>query len=233
LIICANLIWYDEHPEDLSEMVDSLKGFADCLVALDGAFENFPDVESPTSNAEQITALAEASARNGIALLVYQPSEIGKWVGGFKGEEVAKRNAAFRLCAPFAPDWVVILDADMRVHKHLGARDLLEWTDKIVAVTDVDGQRHRHVFRWTPTLRYMRSHYVAVDGDRTLFCPVVRTPITEPLGPLEEPIDLFDVLQFNHVEKKDFWRRARQNVYYQHRDKNLIEALQEPEKASE
>jgi hypothetical protein len=223
--VCAAVIWYDEHPDDLWEMCGSLKGLADTMVALDGAFQNFPGAAS-RSDPEQAQALVQGCGDNGIELLLSQPVEVGRWLGSYRGEEVAKRNACFRLCGAFLPDWVVVIDADMRVTASDGARDLMEWSDKPVASTNVDGATHRHVFRWSPTLRYFRTHFIAVDRNVMLSGPAkMRPDILAPLPPLAQALDLFGVLKFTQVEKRQPGRRARATAYYQSRDERGVESI--------
>jgi hypothetical protein len=223
--VAAVVIWYDENPEDITRMVRSMGGLCDYMVAVDGVFRNFPDAKKAWSDKEQIAAFSEACGEVGIELLVYQPKAIGRWLGRFKGEEVPKRNASFNLCSVFQPTWVIVCDADMECIAKNGARELLEWTDKSVAVTDVGGFQHRHVFRWSPNLMYLKAHYVCVDGNRTLAHPPSATSLTTRLPDIEPSLDLFDVLRFDHIEKSDFWRRAQAESYYIRRDESHVESL--------
>lgn len=223
--IAAVVIWYDEHPADIRGMVLSLAGLCDYMVAVDGAFRNFPDAKTAWSDKEQIAAFAEACAEAGIELVVYQPKQIGHWLGRFIGEEVPKRNASFKLCEVFKPDWVVVCDADMICIAKGGAREMLEWTKHDAVITDVAGFPHRHVFRWSPDLQYLKAHYVVVTGDKALAYPSDQTSLTSRLPALSPALDLFDVLRFDHPEKSDFWRRAKAESYYKNRDKSRVESL--------
>lgn len=225
MTVAAVVIWYDENPDDITRMVTSMGGLCDYMVAVDGVFRNYPDAEKAWSDKDQIAAFADACGESGIEFLAYQPKSVGRWLGRYVGEEVPKRNASFSLCSVFQPTWVIVCDADMECIAKNGARELLEWTDKNVAVTDVGGFQHRHVFRWSPELMYLKAHYVCVSGDRVLAHPSEATSITARLSPMEPALDLYDVLRFDHPEKTDFWRRAKAHAYYKRRDESRVESL--------
>src|SRR6266480_813980 len=86
--IFALLSWYDEHPDHLRRAVASLKGFADVLVAVDGAYATFPDA-GPLSPASNWQAITEACVDAGLGFSPHHPY-LPAWEG-----EVAKRAAMF------------------------------------------------------------------------------------------------------------------------------------------
>lgn len=227
--IAACLIWYDEDPNDLHRMATSLKGFADGVVALDGAFETFPlgPGDPPWSDPSQARALADGCAEAGLELLLHQTHEAGKWPLGYEGNEVEKRNACVALAGlALNATWVFNIDADMYLYDAGDSRQQLAKTTMSVAMTDIEGTPSRHhLFRWSPTLRFHMAHWVVVDGKK-LYSGTDQMRISgEYPNGLEPCIDLRDELKFDHPAKKDFWRRARQNQWYQIRDSRQIEYL--------
>jgi len=226
LYIAACLIWYDEAPEDLRRMAESLKGFANGMVALDGAFKEFPveEGEPPWSNCAQAKALAEGCSKAGMELLLHQPSQAGRWPMGYAGNEVEKRNASVALAGALDATWVFNIDADMYLYDAGDSRTQLMKTDKGVAMTNIEGTPSRHhLFRWSPTLRFRGAHWVVLDGDKLYSGTEQMRESPEFPNGLEPCIDLRDTLKFDHPEKKDFWRRARQNAWYRVRDSEQIE----------
>ena len=225
--IVACVIWYDESPEDLSRMVNSLSGFADGMVALDGAFTAFPvgPDDRPWSPPEQAETLIEGAANAGIELLLYQPKAQGKWPLGYEGNEVEKRNAALRLAGVLNPTWVFNCDADMFLYSAGDARERIQKTRRNVVKTDIEGSLARnHFFRYSPTLEFFKAHWVARDGER-LYSGNDKIHDSSLRKRLEPALDLSDVLKFDHPPKSDFWRRARQNQWYVIRDSQGIEAI--------
>lgn len=227
--LAACLIWYDEAPEDLHRMVTSLKGFADGVVALDGAFRDFPigEGDPPWSSADQAKALAEGCAESGMELLLHQPDVAGKWPLGYEGNEVEKRNASVALAGlALNATWVFNIDADMYLYDAGNSRELLAKTQYSVAMTDIEGTPARHhLFRWSPTLRFQASHWIVVDGKKLYSGTDQMLLNGEYPNGLEPYIDLRYELKFDHPARTDFWRRARQNAWYQIRDSRQIEYL--------
>lgn len=170
--IVACVIWYDESPEDLLRMAESLHGFADAMIALDGAFATFPLPEDgrPWSSPDQAAALAEGCAGE-IELVIYQPTQAGVWFG-HQGNEVEKRNASLRMAwGVLGADWVFNCDADMILERSDGARRAMERTDADVVRSDVEGVPTRHIYRYSPGLRHWRSHWIVVNENGMLSGP--------------------------------------------------------------
>lgn len=224
--IVACLIWYDENPRDLHEMCLSLAGFVDGMVALDGAFETFPH-KTAWSPHVQWDGLLQGCAAAGIELHGYQPVIAS-------GNEVEKRNRSLWLASVLQPDWVVAVDADMRLESGApAALPVLAKSKLSVAETLTAGSPLRNMFRWTPTLRYVNSHYTLIDGDSLIAWPRVieagrsSTAQDNPLGQKQqvEALDLSALVRFAHVERRDPERRARQNAWYTKRDAAGLERL--------
>lgn len=219
LRIIACVIWYDESPEDLATMARSLHGFADGMVALDGAFSTFPIERSGNawSSSEQVQALADGCAGR-IELLAYQPVLPGHWPG-HRGNEVEKRNASLRIAGGvMRADWVFNCDADMILEDFGDARRQMAKTDLDVVWDDVEGIPTKHVYRYSEGLLHWRSHWIVVNERGMLSGP--RDP-DRGLGGyphLLEPLDLRETLTFGHPEKTDYWRRVRQTSWYEIRD---------------
>ena len=229
--ICAATIWYDEHPDDLAETVSSLAGFADCMVALDGPFRTFP-AENPYSATEQVGAIAQACSESGIELLTYQPAEPGRWLS-YAGDEVEKRNAALDFAGTLGADWVQAVDADMTLLPGWEtARARLEETDLVVAET-MTGSPLRNCFRWTPTLRYVFSHFALTDGETLVAWPRVfeagnsGESVTRPQkeGKLADALDLTDCVKFENRRRRNLDRTRRQQDWYAVRDSLRLEEI--------
>lgn len=102
MTIVACLAWYDEPIEFLDRCVRSLAGFADKLIAYDGAWELFPDGKT-MSPADQILTILRAANDIGIDghLVSSKP-----WAS-----QVAKRDALMR-DASKCGDWLFVIDGD-------------------------------------------------------------------------------------------------------------------------
>ena len=217
--IVACVIWYEESPEDLIRMARSLHGFADGMVALDGAYATFPIAPkgTPWSHHDQAAALAEGCA-GAIELMIYQPTTAGYWFG-HTGNEVEKRNASVRLAGiVLGADWVFNCDADMILEEYGDAREQMADTDKDVVWDDVEGIPTKHIYRYSDELMHWRSHWIVVNERGMLSGP--RDP-DRGLGgypPLVEPLDLRETVIFSHPERSDYWRRVRQTAWYEYRD---------------
>lgn len=167
--VYALLSWYDEQPEHLTRCVRSLKGFADVLVALDGAYATFPNAQR-MSAMKQRFALQDAAYASGISYKITEPYR--PWQGG----EVEKRAALFELArrAGATPDdWFLIIDGDMELASYTPeARELLaasaldiaevRWHDVRVDGVQVTDNRFRSLFRALPGLTVERAHYLYV-----------------------------------------------------------------------
>jgi hypothetical protein len=133
--IVALLSFYDETDEMLRESIGSLQGFADALVAVDGAYKLYPGGK-PSSGERSHDVIRDVCQEIGIELNLYVPETV--WVGG----EVEKREKMFRygerLASNKAGDWFFILDGDFVITDHLGAREALKDVRESVACVTLD-----------------------------------------------------------------------------------------------
>jgi len=239
--VYALLSFYDEQPEHLKRCVESLKGFADVLVALDGAYATFPDGQRMSPMVQRF-ALQDAAYASGMSYRITEP--YGLWPG-----EVEKRAALFELArsAGATPDdWFLIIDADMELAQWKPeARDLLAATSRDIGEVrwhdvQVDGVRHtthtfRSMFRALPGLTVERTHFlytVPLDeccGDRADGCCGRRrrflwhTPDGHISG--EPALDLTGAVTLHHYNSgRDPKRRRRALEYYAARDAAGLES---------
>lgn len=122
LKLVALLSFYDERPEDLERLVNSLPlAGVSTLVALDGAYRLY-EGGKPASPADQRLALAAACNRNGIHLDLHIPETV------WQGNETEKRTRLFRLAEQHTSpdDWFLVVDGDESIkqvpedlHRHL------------------------------------------------------------------------------------------------------------------
>jgi hypothetical protein len=101
-------VWYEEKPGWLYELVASVAGVCNRVVAVDGAYALFPNAKGG-SLPDQAEAIVAAVAGYGLDLTLYQPA--APW----HGNEVEKRNYALSLANAEKPDWVAIIDGDERI----------------------------------------------------------------------------------------------------------------------
>lgn len=107
-MITAMLNWYDEDENDLQRVIsDVIRLGAAQVVAVDGAYANFPD-GTPRSPLYQHVALQELCEYHGVGLLSYAPSKV------WQGDEVAKRQFMLELALTVTPadGWLLVYDAD-------------------------------------------------------------------------------------------------------------------------
>lgn len=247
------LNWYDEQPEHLTRCVRSLKGFADVLVALDGAYATFPNAKRQ-SPVEQRFALQDAVYASGMSYRVTEPYR--PWQGG----EVEKRAALFELArrAGATPDdWFLIIDGDMELASFTPeARELLaasvldiaevRWHDVQIDGVQVTDNRFRSLFRALPGLTVERAHYLyttdcdSCDGRGDVhggqaFGDVACKPCKgtgrrflwhTPDGHFVEDdfLDLHEHVTLHHYNSGRDGERKRQAMeYYRHRDDHKLE----------
>ncbi len=250
--IYALLSWFDESPDHLKRCVTSLKGFADCIVTLDGGYATFPDAW-PLSPVYQRVALGDAIRSLGVPYKMGEPWRV--WQGG----EVEKRAKLFELgrtAGATADDWFLIIDADMSLSEFTAdARELLAASDRDVAEVrfqnvQVDGMvagtyRFRSLFRALPGLTVERAHYLYTvplfndcchGGDMGAGCvECASQPVSSrrflwhaPSGRLsdERIVDLFGHVTLHHFNSsRDGVRKRRALNYYRERDLAGLEAV--------
>jgi len=184
MVITAALIWYDERPEDLAICVRGVAEIADRLVAVDGAYRRYPDA-NVASPSEQADAIRTTAAELGVDCEVHVPERL--WAG-----QVEKRTFALTRAA-LGADWIVIVDADWRIHadREAARAELASYGPDVdvVSVTlytppsrqpfatnwhrKVAGQRSAipHFFRPLPGLRVETLHwwYSAMKNGRRVW----------------------------------------------------------------
>lgn len=107
--IWALCSWYDEKPEHLREMVESVAPLVDGVIAVDGAYALYPHARA-TSHPAQTMAIVNACKAHGLGYRVHLPA--APW----QGNEVEKRAFMFELALRVADpmrDWLLIMDGDM------------------------------------------------------------------------------------------------------------------------
>lgn len=235
--IYALLSWYNEKPEHLRRCVTSLKGFADVIVALDGAYGTFPDArrESP---AEQRFALNDAAIEAGLSYALKTPHQA--WRGG----EVEKRAVLFRLgreAGATPDDWFLIIDADMALTYFApDVKEALANVDPDVDVAEVrlqnvrvDGtisanHKFRSLFRALPGLTVERAHYLYTVPDDSGHFTGRRFLWHMPNGQLscEPTFNLYGDITLQHFNAHRDPDRKRQALsYYKARDAAGLEAV--------
>lgn len=235
--VYALLSWFDERPEHLRRCVRSLKGFADVLVAVDGAYSTFPHA-IPESPVVQHWTLSDAVSAAGLGRCLISPGT-SPW-----NSETEKRAAMFeyaRTAGATPEDWFLIIDADMALgHYAPETRNLLAASDADVADVrfqnvQIDGKvagtyRFRSMFRAIPGLTVERTHYhytAPEDTDHT-HRSGRRFLWHLPNGHLsDEPIvDLYDSVTLQHFNSgREPERRQRALDYYKDRDARTLESV--------
>jgi hypothetical protein len=170
-VIVACLMWYDEPVEQLDRCVRSLGPVADVLVAVDGAFADYPHDGMVNSPPEQFRVIEQACRRDGRIRLVPAstqypwPDEVSKraWMVGY----------AVNLCVPTGDDWLLVIDGDEYVEE--AARRLEIWGGLAELKEDVADVTFRfadtehplpRLYRAQPGLTVVGAHWRYVVGDR-------------------------------------------------------------------
>ena len=165
--ICAAIAWYDETVEFLYRSVTSLEGLVDEIVAIDGAWELFPD-GTPASAPDQEEAVWAAARAIGIPVRVKVPDRV--WAS-----QVEKRAALMELAGEHS-EWVLVVDADEYVAHcdadvvraglaatdvavaYVSWRNLNQTAETMPGTTPVSGL-NRRLFRAGTTVRIVHSGY--------------------------------------------------------------------------
>jgi hypothetical protein len=162
----ACLAYYAERCSDLERCVLSLAGVADVLVALEGRWGHFPEVEG-NEQALQRATIEEAALRTGIVC----DHSSGTWPS-----QVAKRSALMERAAGYG-DWLLVIDADEWVMEADAAQLRAALAATRLDVARVNLRRHplatcsparavRRIYRASCGVRLRTAHngYVAKDG---------------------------------------------------------------------
>lgn len=171
--IVALLAWFEEKPESLERMIASIAPVCSAVVALDGAYADFPGGR-PVSQAEQAHRIRLATRRNDMGLLLLEPE--ATWAG----QEIEKRTDLFRagelMTTP--DDWYLVIDGDEELAEYpADLLDQLAATDRgaaLVRVTEpgqaaqpfhrlLRAQRGLHVEG--RHYRYVTAEGVEMNGD--------------------------------------------------------------------
>jgi len=239
--IVAVLCWYDESPTWLSHVIaGAARAGCSHVVAVDGPYALYSSTER-SSGVEQHDAIMRACYASGLGLTLHVPDH------AFVGNEVEKRNLAFRLAEQVTSesDWLLVVDADMVVTRALGLADDLAGTELDAATVQLvdrfdwhtdDGRSilppgsgvaqktshaHRALFRARRGLEVVNAHYI------------YRYPVGESWRYLWGPqsVNLEPALNLAHVEiehwsrQRNAHRAERQKAYYESRDTSGIEKI--------
>jgi hypothetical protein len=221
------LSWYEEDPDWLAEMIESVAEFVDGVIAVDGPYPLAS--RAGFSDGEQYAAIEESCERLGLELHLHACAK----------PEVKKRaymfKAALRVAEPMQ-DWFLIMDGDMYLDDPSWperARFHLERTDKHSAeVTfhnldpEIDGnpkkRAFRSLFRAIPGLTVEGSHstYTVPDfeGERLLMWQGTATREAIPALDLTKHIHLY-----HRPHLRDPQRQALRAGYYDRRSSANIE----------
>jgi len=232
------LVWHRESPLWLAALIASAKDYIDHWICVDGAYALYSTTEkSLVSEAQTIVETCQAIDA-GVTL--HRPQ--GPWVGN----EVAKRNYAFRAAELEAEpnvDWYFVLDADILIDR--GIPDLRERladttcdAAEVMVIERGDPYRNparleheskvampadhhyplRALFRAIPGMRCDRAHYfyAAADG-RKLWGYTAEQ--------LEPALDLHDLRIEHRTHHRPLKRHQDAQAYYRRRDAAGVEAV--------
>lgn len=213
--------WFDEPLENLQRAIDGIAALgATDLVAVDGAYENFPngDAHSPHQQFDFIRAQAW---NHRLALTIHRPQSV--WVG----DEVAKRQFMLDLALAVSDpgDWLMIYDCDWEVleckvdtHVLLGRtpHDVLDVT--LTTAPDSPEADHplRMFMRAIPGMRMGTNHY-------TYLYPDGRKSTVMPNATGEQPHWNRVIRVLHRHYERDQERHDRQAAYYEVRDRGRLE----------
>lgn len=106
--LVALLSWWNEPVDWLADTVRSLAlANIDALVAVDGSYPHMPGATAQ-SPSEQAVEIHLAARQAGIDSIMHRRNILWE-------SECVKRTAMFRYAEVFAPDWLLVIDADERV----------------------------------------------------------------------------------------------------------------------
>lgn len=169
--ITAALAWWNEPPDALARLVESLAGFADRLVALDGRWVGVPGATDNSSEAE-VESLRATATHVGIDLhLSADGPRAARWT------QVEKRDILMRRAA-IGSDWIVVVDGDEHIERsdREAVEKALAGTTRDVATVTVRrvgaAVRHqklferRRLYRASAGVKVELAHngYLARDG---------------------------------------------------------------------
>lgn len=208
-VIVAALSWYDEPVDWLRECVESVR-FCDYLIAVDGAYADFPH-DKPCSPPEQARAILAAAEMD--CTLHAQPVP---WAS-----EVEKRNSMLRMTAAVGADWVLRIDADevvtdvpgdLREQLARASRHVAEATfmQEMTPGWPLWPSQLRCLFRALPDLGVSGAHsrvVATVDGEQVSLAG----PVLSDCEPAET-IEGFRMRHRSHERSGD--RKSKKQTYY-------------------
>lgn len=224
------LSWYDEHPDWLAEMVQSVAPLVDGVIAVDGPYPLTPH-QGETSSTAEYEALRKACDLDGLELHTYSPGALS---------EVDKRAFMFQAALTVAEpmqDWFLIMDGDMwmgeawpeRVRYHLARTDR-HAAEVTFHNLDRTPDAHpkvrpfRSMFRAIPGLTVEGTHavYTVPDfkGERLLLWMPVGDQQAVPTLNLTEHVHLY-----HRPHRRDEAREALRAAYYDRRSIANIEQV--------
>lgn len=219
--VTVMLNWYEESEAELTRVVkDVARLGATKIVAVDGAYENFPGGKA-RSNHRQGQILRIATGLRDIDLVLYEPSST------WKGDEVAKRQAMLDLALAVTPEdgWLLIFDADWRVlEAPEWIEDYLSWTKadaiEVEFTSEPTGTTGFHLarifLRAHPSLKMGFNHYTYELPDGTYSEVLVRNSTM-----YAEQNHEIKIHHLHHA--RDPERHAKQVAYYEVRDGQKLE----------
>lgn len=230
-IVCL-ISWFEEKPAWLAGLVASMKGTADHVVAVDGAYALYPRSRARSESA-QAEAIRETARGLGMGCTIHEPPHA--WVGN----EVEKRDFMFRLGEQVTEpdDWYFVMDGDELLTEtgrdlHAAcaeatrdAGEVTMWQLREHAepherpyVTDLtETQTIRVMFRAIRGLRVKDRHYHYVTPDGRY--------LWGDGGTMAEAEDFSSVRIQHRNKSRDLWRAKDARTYYDTRDSLGVEAL--------
>lgn len=111
VVVTAMLAWYKEDLDLLEECILSLAGLCDRLVAVDGGYELIKGAGG-SSGATQHARVRRAAQKAGLQLDLFVPRTA--WSGQVEKRDWMIKRAT--LGGGSSPDWLLVVDADYRIH---------------------------------------------------------------------------------------------------------------------
>lgn len=215
--------FYEDDPRWLREAIASLTPLApDLLVAVDGAYEAFPDGKN-TSSPDRHAAILEAAIAHDMEVLLHVPTRT--WVGS----EVGKRSAMLDLALSRAKpdDWLCVFDTDYCLDCPIDARQIMDNTTiDAIEVGIFEGRlpdgtpstyKLRMLMRATPGMKMADNHYTYVLPDGREHKILSKDSTVEAL-------DMPELEVWHRKYERSAERLERQRVYYEKRDTRGMES---------
>jgi hypothetical protein len=231
------LSWYAESAIWLAATVASAAKCCDHIVAVDGAYQLYPEGRN-RSGAEQAAIISEVATAHSMGVTIHTPQTV------WEGNEVEKRGFMFHLAETVAEayeDWYFVLDADeVILDVPADFRQLLEHTEHAAGEVTFVEHKDPHLnertaeaarkFRWDarnsypirtlfralPGLTVDTNHYTYRAGDRLLWG-------NDHSATVEPALDVTDLRIEHRSHLRDLVRQDEQKTYYKRREDIGIE----------